>query len=286
MPDLSVPSPDTAFEAPFPETTPPLTALLEKPVEVHCVGAFYPDAAPFQPQSLGQAGFFVYRQSYNAAAMEIWDEDGKQWLPDPGGALNGLKPKAFAYKEGEPFPWQSVLVAAGQKDASGADQFEKSNGGYPRYFFRAYFANDPDRDIFGEQWSGLSTPSLAHVFLGSKDMQKAGLKVGPFDDATPENAGEITLFMKNGALEEAGQVVIRDMGNGTEIVIYNANYPDEYSHTVTPNARIYLTTGGFIEIQPGPGASVIINGPVQCGQIYYQPSDASGNPTGSPRWLA
>jgi hypothetical protein len=143
MVNLSVPVPELVHDEVIPNLVPGL-AVLEKPLTVRCAQVSLPDGTPFGLQHLGAAGFFIYRRRIAGAPVEIWDETAKQWQPDAGGIPPGnLKPKPFFFKEGDPFPWQGVLVGA-MPDGG----IDKVSGNlppqflfFPQYFFRVYFAN-------------------------------------------------------------------------------------------------------------------------------------------------
>lgn len=138
MPDLSVPIPILKVD----EVTPGLT-VFEKPIEVRCAAVTFPDGTAFDPSKLGKAEFFIYKQQSASAMIEIWDADEKLWVAESSVELANLKnPKPLIFKkEDTSFPWQGLLVAAGQKDKNGDDQFTKATPDYPQYFFRGYFAS-------------------------------------------------------------------------------------------------------------------------------------------------
>lgn len=246
-------------------------AALEKPLEVRCAKVLLPDGAEFGQSNLGTAGFFVYRRR-TATLYELWDEDAKEWKPDPGTAVANFKPKPLIFKQGDPFPWQAPLVAAGQKDKNDKDQFSKAKFGFPLYYFRAFFS----ATVNAVQISALSSPSSTVSFVSTMDAMRAGVAVG--EDETPENASEITLFLRDPNLRAIGAVVIRQDASSALVEISNSSGGAQ-------RAVIRLRANGDIELQPGSAGKITVNGPVMAEQIFYQPADPSGTATGAKKWL-
>ena len=242
MPSLAVPTP----------TLKPVTdgvALLEKPLEVQCATATFPDGTAFDQNSLATpeaaAGFFIYRRR-NASVTEIWNEENKLWEPDPGAALADFKPKPFIFKEGEALPWQTPVVAAGQKDSNDADQFQKSLFGFPQYFFRAFFSATQN----GLTSSGLSGASQFVRFVSVIDVMRAGIRVG--EDETPEDATEVTLFLRNAALTTIGSVEIKSESGTARVEISNRDAAG------AQRAAIRLLPNGDAEIQAAGASRAVV----------------------------
>lgn len=266
MSHLVVPTPTLKFEAIAAGVAP-----LETPLEVRTAKVLLPDGSEFAQTNLGTAGFFVYRKP-SAATTELWNEEAKNWQPDPGPAVSGLKPKPLIFKEGDPFPWQAPLVAAGQKDKNEKDQFKKAKFGFPVYFFRAFFS----ATLNAVPVSGLSNPSAAVSFVSALDAIRAGVAVG--EDETPKDATEITVFLRDASLKTLGSVMIRAEGASARLEISN-------SVAGAQRAVLRIRPNGDVEIQPGGGGNVIVGGPMLADRIFYQPADISGNPTGGKKWL-
>jgi hypothetical protein len=252
-------------------------AQLEKPLEVLSAEVTFPDGAAFGQTTLGTpnaaAGFFVYRQP-SALLTQVFDENAKAWVADPGPAVVNLKPKPFVFQEGDPAArWQSLLVAVGQKDAAGADQFKKATGGFPRYFFRAFFAGEHG----GVAHSGLSAPTAPVTFISALDAMRAGIKAG--DDQTPENATEIVFFLRNSALDIIGSVEIRSEGGSARVEISNRDAAG------TKKAVVRLLPNGDVEVTPAPGRDIIFGGPLNADRIFFQPANATGAAVGAKVWL-
>ena len=268
MPDLTVPAPTLKFEPVEVDL-----AVLEKPLEVQGGPVARPDGTGFGVRNLGTAGFFSYRQKTGGSPVEVFDEGSRTWIPAPGGAPAGVEPKPFIPREGEPVPWQGLVVAAGQTDASGAPIFEKALGPFPRYFFRAYFVDGVDPST-----SGLGPPSPSLRFVSMVDANRAGLRLA--EGETPENATEVELFLRNASRRVIGSVRISGGGGAPRIDIANRDAAG------LEIARVSLLPNGDVEIQPASGRSLRVSGPVDADRIFYQPADPSGRPVGPKRWLA
>jgi hypothetical protein len=250
----------------------PGLAALEKPLEVRSAKVVFPDGAEFG-QASGTAGFFVYREQL-AGAMEIWNEEAKQWQADPGGATGALKPKPLIFKADDPAaPWQSPVVAAGQKDKDGKDQFSRAKPDFPRYYFRTFFSGESG----GVAYEGLSAPAASVRFVSALDALRAGINVG--EDETPEDATEITLFLKDAALRVLGSVFIKSEGGTARVEVSNFQAGAQ-------RAVVRLLPNGDIELRPAAGRSVVLGGPLLAGSINYQPADpVSGAAVGAKKWL-
>lgn len=265
MATLTVQAPTLNFDA-----VTPGVAVLEKKFELKCGAVSFPDGRTFSQLDLGAGGFFIYRRQSAAAATEVWDEDTKEWKPESSVIVDALKPKPFFFKEGEPSPWQAVLVAAGQKDKNNADQFAKQSSGFPEYFFRVYFASANN----GSRLSGLSTPSSSVRFVNLTDAFRAGIRLN--DNEKPENATEIEFFLRNSALQLIGSVLLRNVGGSAEIEVakvdpvtgpvskvkFNTDGSiDIVSHELdlTRKAAIRLRASGDIAVEPASGRTTTIN---------------------------
>lgn len=266
MPGLVVPTPTLKFEAVAAGVAP-----LEKPLEVRTAKVLLPDGSEFAQTNLGTAGFFVYRKP-SAATTELWNEDAKEWQTDPGPAVSGLKPKPLIFKDGDPIPWQAPLVAAGQKDKNEKDQFKKAKFGFPVYFFRAFFS----ATLNAVPVSGLSNPSAAVSFVSALDAIRAGVAIG--EDETPKDATEITVFLRDAGLKTLGSLVIRAEGTSARLELSN-------SVGGAQRAVLRILANGDLEIHPGGGGNVIVDGPLLADRVFYQPADAAGNPIAGKKWL-
>ena len=218
------------------ETVTPGVAVLEKKFEVLDAAVAFPDGTPFLQENLGTAGFFTYRRKNAGSAVEILDEEAKEWKLETAVAVESLKPKPFLFKEGEPEPWQGLMVAAGQKDKNEVDQFSKQTANFPEYFFKAYFSAEQA----GVPVSGLSGPSPTVRFVGFTDASRAGIKLN--EDGRPEDATEIHLFLRNAALQLIGSVEIRNVGGLAQLDVA------KWDAAASPVSRIRLNTDGSIEV--------------------------------------
>lgn len=267
MPLMNVPTPTVQYKS-----VGPGLAALENLLELRSAKVVFPDGAEFG-QASGTAGFFIYREP-SAGPSEIWNDELKQWEADPGPSPGALKPKPLIFKADDAAaPWQSPVVPAGQKDKDGKDQFGKARPDFPRYSFRTFFAGESG----GVAYEGLSAPTAPVKFVSALDAMRAGIKVG--EDETPEDATEITLFLKDSSLRVLGSVFIKSEGGTARVEVSNAQAGAQ-------RAVVRLLPNGDIEIQPAAGRSIVLGGPVSAGSIRYQPADPlSGVAVGVKKWL-
>jgi hypothetical protein len=228
------------------------TAALEKPVNV-LIGEVKEGTTALGPDLLATFGLFSYRRATSGAGLEIWDDGAKQWKPDPGTAVDSIKPSMLANKQGDPNPWQGIVVAAGGKDSSGQPQFAKAKSGYPSYSFRAWFATKDGTD------KKLSDPTDNLQFVGSSD--KNLMVVGPGDDEKPEEATQSRVQLKDTSLNVIGQLLIERDSPGARVTVSNA-----------AGASVVLHPDGHIELKPAAGKNVVVSGDLETERITYQPS--------------
>ena len=226
------------------------TAALEKPVNV-LIGDVKDAGASIGADKLGTFGLFTYRRAASGGSQEIWDDGAKQWKPDPGIALDALKPAILANKAGDPNPWQGIVVAAGGKDSTGKPQFAKAKNGYPNYSFRAWFATkDGTQKVLSEPTANIS-------FVGAAD--KNLMVIGPGDDEKPEEATQSRVQLKNTSLQVIGQLLIERDSPGARVTVSNA-----------AGASVILHPDGHIELLPASGQKVVVSGDLETGRINYE----------------
>lgn len=255
MPDLAVPTPVVTFDR-----VASGAATLEKPIDVKCAAVMFPNGNAFDQSKLGAAGFFTYRQSAPGALFHIWDEGAKEWTPDPGAPLPDAQPKPFAFKQGDPLPWQGLLIAVGQKDKAGQNQFAPAVNDFPLYFTRAYFAST----VAGTPFSGLSAPSASVRFIRVADTMLAGVEIGEGEE--PPNATQIRVFLRYPEKHNIGIVQITRSGSDAQVDIANLNANGSVK------AVIRLLANGDISLEPAPGRRVIVAAPLETETILYRPA--------------
>jgi hypothetical protein len=229
----------------------PGPAALERPLTV-LVAPVISSGRPLAPDAVATSGFFVYRRTQPGAAPELWDTGAKLWTADPGPALAGRAPTAFAYMQGDAHPWQGILVGAGGKDATGAPQFVKATNGYPLYHVRAWFTSKD-----GAQ-NGLSEPSENVGFASVSDKNLVAL--GAPEDQRPDQATEAHLVLKNTALQTIGRLAIDRDFRGATVTIDNA-----------AGASIVLLPDGSIEVTSAAGRGIVLAGDLETERITYRP---------------
>jgi len=252
METLTLPAPELVRDPP---TGP---AALEKPVTVRLGAVRTLAGTEVNADEVRTLGVFVYRGPLGAE--EIWDEAAKLWktpAPLDTAGLSSLKPLPLSPAKDAPAPWAGTLVAMGQKDSSGAPQFQKASGGAPAYRLRPYAHAVKD----GTDFAGIGAASPDLLFVSGTEQQRFTIS---FDTESANDAGRARLVLKNSALQPAGWVEIRAIG-GQEVEIANA----------TPSggilARITLAASGDVRIAPAPGRQIVLEGPLEAERITYLP---------------
>ncbi|MBI3637981.1 MAG: hypothetical protein HY216_17435 [Candidatus Rokubacteria bacterium] len=264
MPPLILPVPDLRFDG-----VPAAPAKLESPVTVPLPPLTFPDGTPIGALDVAPAAFFVYRVASSGAPPEVWNGATKGWVP-AGAEDVTFKPAPLAFVPDDPFPWQGLLVATGQKDASGQPVFAVATGGYPAYSVRAYVAARQA----GVLYEGWSPASASLTFASVVAAATAPPRFSPAFPAgqTPQTATEVTLVLRNAALQPAGYLSIKSAGGGeVQLVACDAGG--------APMSRIELDASGAIHFYP-TGSRVYVHGALETEEIYYRPSGGGGK-----QWL-
>ncbi len=233
-------------------------ASLERPLTVSLGPVAFPAGAPVTQAQAGKAGVFVYRTASAGAPEEVWNEKEQSWQAPPVD-LGALQPTPFSFKEGEPQPWQALVIAAGQKDKSKADRFDKAAAGFPAYRARAWI----EAIDSGVKHTGSSAPSSDWTYVSEAEKARAGII---FDNSKtqPKDATLARLFVKDAGLTGAAFVEVRATG-GNEVQIARCDAAGN------PLATITIAGNGEIRIRPVAPAKVVIDGDLECGRIRYQP---------------
>ncbi|MCK0509719.1 hypothetical protein [Aromatoleum buckelii] len=248
---LSIPVPQLPLDPP---DAPP---TIERVVNVCLAPLAFADGTALAGDAIDRIGVHLYRAA--AGADEIWNDAEQRWGPAPLDldALAPLPPLPLVFKAGAALPWQGILVAAGAKDRNGAPKIAKATGGNPRYRLRAFVEAHRDGGVY----RGLSDPSADLVFASLADTQRFAVSLDTGDAQTCERA---RLLLKDSALAAAGFVEIR-ANSGREVEIASCA-PDG-----AVRARIVLLDNGDIRLQPAPGRSIVLAGPLDAEIIRYQP---------------
>lgn len=253
MTPLSVPVPQVSWKAGG-------APQLEQPVELGLPALSYPDGAPLTLDSgLAALGVFIYRSA--GGGEDIWNEEEQKWQAAPGAieGLGALTPLALApaSRKNAPYPWQGVLVAAGQKDRDDAERFAAAAGGTPGYRVRAFAAAKRG----ATRYVGLSAPSVELAFVSGEEGKRFQLKLDP---KSIQECSSVRLQLKDAALREASFVELRSApGHEVEIATRTAS-----GATL---ARVLLAANGDIRLEPAPGARIVLGGELEAGLIRYLP---------------
>jgi hypothetical protein len=246
MIDLNVPVPELRWK-------PSGAPQIEQPVEVRLPAIRLPDGTEATDADAQKVGAYVYR--YGAAGEELWNETEQSWGDAPAD-LGALPPVALAYKKGDPFPWQGMLIAIGLKDRDGQPRFSKAAGGEPRYRLRAYAKLKRD----GADYAGLSALSPELAFVGAGETQRFAVTMTPED---PQQTEKVRIQLKNASLAPAGYLEIRASG-GQEVEIANC----DASGNKLASLRLGADGAIYLEAQ-----KVVLNCNLETRQIRYLSSD-------------
>lgn len=228
-------------------------AAIEQPIAV-LLGPVTAAGTAVPPPALAGYGFAVVRRSAPGAGAEVWDDKGKSWLPDAPAAP--ATPIGLSYRDGDPAPWQGMLVAGGTTDAHGAPAFAKAAGGYPQYTVRGAFRTTAGGPVTG--------PSSAPFTLaGAADNNL--MVIGPGDGETPPQATQTRVLLKDPARQEIGALLIDRDAPGAVVTIRNA-----------AGASVVLRADGGIELHPAAGQALLVDGDLEADYITYRP--AGGGP--------
>ncbi|MEJ2454137.1 MAG: polymer-forming cytoskeletal protein [Candidatus Thiodiazotropha sp.] len=227
---LSVPIPELKVEG-----ITGYSFLAEKPIGLQCEAVTFPDGSVLEPAQAQQFGYRLFRRT--GSTLEVWDSKQKEWMPQG----SEPEPEPLAYQEGL---WQNLLVAMGQQDSSGQDQFATDRlSGAPSYHVRCLFTAT---DAAGITHEGISPPSADFTVYAAGELDRAGLAMEPPEKTEAE---EIRLYLKDAALTaEQGVIAIRQQGSGFEIDL------------AVGGARLTLGSSGDIVLSPAAGGRVELAG--------------------------
>ena len=254
MATLTVQPPKLQFDPAGP------SAQLEKPVNVKLPPVTHADGQAASQDQLQKIGAFIYRKQ--AGAEEMWNEGEQAWQPvsTDVATLAALTPLALAFKDGQPEPWQGVLVAAGQTDRNGAPRFAKAVNGEPVYRMRALARFQRD----GALAEAVSAPSADLTFISATEKQRFAISLTPED---PGEANVARIHLRNSSLQPAAFIELR--ASGPELEIANCNSSGQVT------ARVILTAAGDIELRPMSGRRVIVHGDLEAEHLRYLPAGGS-----------
>jgi hypothetical protein len=246
-------------------TLPGPTADLEKPLVATLAAPTFADGSAATASDVTSIGVFAFRGTPGTA--QVWDDAQRSWRAVASdNDLLQLKPLPAAPKNGT---WQATIVGIGQKDSAGADVYAAASGGNPQYFLRALAKTKHA----GTQDSGLSPASPPFIFTSSAANARYTVA---FDtpDTKPDAAHKARMMLKSDSMQPVGYVEIRALPS-FEVEIANC---DASGNTL---ARVLLQSNGQVHLTPAAGQTVVIDGDVETGRIYYAPAGG-----GAKVWLA
>jgi hypothetical protein len=241
---LAVPQPTLSFE-----DAGGGSAALEKPVTVS-LGPVMDSGSALAPAALRTFGLSLRRRTAPGAQLEVWDDGAKAWSPEHPG--DEPKPIALAYKAGDPSPWQSIVVAAGMKDAAGAPTFVKASLGYPQYTVGGTF-----RTTAGALGEGPQSAPITFASASDRNL----VQLGAGDGEQLDSATVARLLLRDPALHVIGGLTVLRATPGATVRLENS-----------AGAAVVIQADGSIEVIPAPGKGVRIAGDVETEHIRYLPA--------------
>jgi hypothetical protein len=241
---LAVPAPTLRFE-----DAGGGTAALEKPLTV-LLGPVTDAGSALAPAALQAFGLRLRRRTAPGAQLEVWDDGTRTWSAAQAGSEP--KPIALAYKAGDPNPWQSIVVAAAMKDATGAPALAKASAGYPQYTVGGTF-----RAADGAVGDGPQSAPI--TFAGASDRNLVLLGAG--DGEQLDTATLARVLLRDPALHVIGGLTVLRATPGATVRLENA-----------AGAAVVVQADGSIELIPAPGKGVRIAGDLETEHIRYLPA--------------
>ncbi len=235
---LSVATPSLKLEPPGPGL-----ATLEKPVTIVSKAVTLPDGTSVTDQIIGvTAGFLTYRQTADNSGAQVWDAEAKTWKSGTDAVSLALTPKPLAYKP-DSDSWEGLFLATTEKGAVEA-------GGI-QYYFRTLFRVPHE----GSTLTALSVATAPIRFVAAADTMQAGINM----IATPENATEMQVYLRDAAKQIIGSVHLINESGTARIDVTN-----------TAGARVRLAPNGDVELRPADGRSVIVQGHLVTGTLHVE----------------
>ena len=250
---LTVPPPTLDYDA-----LAPGVAAAERPLTVR-LGPVLREAQPLSPEQLTGFVLLTSRRLGPASPAELWDPVAAAWVPE-GSVFSAGEPLVF--REGQPLPWEGLVVAGGQRDASGQRTFAAAVGGFPQYRFRGRFEID-DGVTYEEV---VSAESQAVAFGSVTDRNR--MVLGPAEGERPDTATQARLQLKDAALQLVGGLVIRRGGGSAEVTVSNS-----------AGASVVLLPDGAIELRPAAGRGVTVAGDLETEHLTYLPAGGGSKKT-------
>ena len=142
---LAVPAPTMAFK---------LVAGFYAPLEDTVALAFppirFPDGSAMTADDYSGAKALLSRTLTAGSTPDVWDPESKSWKSASAVDLSTLAGIPLVPPKTPADPWLGMLIAAGQKDASGAPLVQEAVGHFPQYRVRGVFrAKRAGVDAFG-----------------------------------------------------------------------------------------------------------------------------------------
>jgi hypothetical protein len=209
----------------------------EQPIELDCNPVLFPGGAELTLTNARRADYLLQRE-FGPGTYESWDEEAKRWVPE----TDEPAPQRLLHKDGR---WQAILVAVGQKDATGADKLATVPQTHvPRYSARCFFTGVDSAQTEHEGQSPRSVP-VEIPAVSTREQQRASVEIEP----KPASAAtSVRLFLKDAGLVERGRVEIREEAGGFAIELRAGT------------TRLTVSSGGEIVLAPTAGQFVRVDG--------------------------
>jgi hypothetical protein len=246
MTPINLPAPTISWNPPGPQPE------IEQPLDVKLPALTFPGGEAVGEADVKKLGAFVYRVS--GASEEIWNDTEQLWQLPPAD-LSALTPLPLQFKAGTPEPWAGLLVAAGQKDKTGADRYAKASAGEPHYLLRAYAALRHG----AEEFTGLSPPSAELRFVSAADNQRFAVELEP---GNGREANRARVQLKDASRTPIGWLEIRSSDGVVEIVKCDSGG--------APLSSVLLADDGSIHLRPAAGREIVLDGDLRARRVRYE----------------
>jgi hypothetical protein len=246
---LQVAAPVLAYQA-----LPGGYAPLEKPLGLAFPPVAFPDGSPVTADDVQSAQALVVRRTTSAASPEVWDAAAKSWKALVFADLLTLTGIPLLPPRTGPEPWEGMLIAIAEKEASGLPQIAPAVGSFPEYRVRGAFR----AQRAGQLALGVGPESAPVAFVASAEAQPFKVELAP----DPEAATSVRFVLKRGG-QALGSFEI-DASAGSSVVGVS-----KFDGAGNLLARVELRDDGGIRLAPAPGKNVVIAGDLVVDRVSY-----------------
>jgi hypothetical protein len=233
-------------------------APLEDVVTASFAAVRFPDGSAMGPDDYVDAQALLSRKTHAAAAVEIWDGGAKLWRLAGGLALDGLRGLPVVPPKSGGEPWQSLLVTAGQKDATGVPLVGAASAHFPQYRLRGVFRARRN----GVEARGVGAETAPFEFASVTEARRFDAELRPDADG----ATRVRLVLRSAAGKAAGFLEIDASSGNTTLTLAS------FDAAGAPLASVSLLGDGSIRLAPAATKRVVIAGDLETEHIRYLPN--------------